>query len=186
MPEEAAAELTRLAQVITRARSPLHQQDAPTVTDTEYDVLRQRNAAIEARFSEFVRGDSPSARVGAVPTGRFPSSVPRVPMLSLENAFTDEDVRDFLERIDRFLGRPGDQPPLLTAEPKIDGLSMTLATRPARFVVGATRGDGVTGEDVTANVRAVKDIRRSSPRGRRDVFEVRGEIYFEKQGLPAP
>src|SRR6185295_8824248 len=180
-PEEAAAELTRLARDIAEHDRRYYQQDAPTVTDAEYDLLRQRNAAIEARFPHLVRTDSPSARVGAAPTGRFAVVRHAVPMLSLENAFSEDDVRDFLDQIDRFLGRGDGEPLTMTAEPKIDGLSMTLRYEAGRLALGATRGDGVTGEDVTANVRTIKDIPQKLPKGAPDVFEVRGEIYFEKK-----
>src|SRR6476620_4970074 len=118
---QAKTELKRLATEIAAHDKRYYQEDSPTVTDAEYDLLRQRNAAIEARFPDLVRQDSPSTRVGALPTGRFPVVRHAVPMLSLENAFSQDDVRDFLEQIDRFLGRAGGEPLTMTAEPKIDG-----------------------------------------------------------------
>jgi DNA ligase (NAD+) len=180
-PEEAAAELARLAGLIVEHDRRYYQQDAPTVSDAEYDTLRQRNAAIEARFPALKRSDSPSERVGAAPTGRFPVVRHAVPMLSLENAFGEDDVRDFLDQIDRFLGRPKGAPLALTAEPKIDGLSMTLRYEAGALAVAATRGDGVAGEDVTPNVRTIKDVPQKLPRDAPEVIEVRGEIYFEKK-----
>jgi DNA ligase (NAD+) len=180
-PEEAAAELARLAAEIATHDTRYYQRDAPTVSDAEYDALRQRNAAIEARFPELVRADSPSTSVGAAPTGRFPVIRHAVPMLSLENAFSAEDVGEFLAQIDRFLGRQGGEPIVMTAEPKIDGLSMTLRYERGALVLGATRGDGVAGEDVTPNIRTIKDIPQKLPKGAPDIIEVRGEIYFEKK-----
>ena len=123
---EAAAELKRLASEIAGHDRRYYEQDAPSVTDAEYDALRRRNAAIEARFPALKRADSPSERVGAAPSGKFATVRHAVPMLSLENAFTDDDVRDFVAQMQRFLGRPDDEPIALTAEPKIDGLSISL------------------------------------------------------------
>jgi len=179
--KEAAAELKRLAAEIARHDRRYYQQDAPTVTDAAYDALRQRNAAIEARFPGLKRSDSPAERVGAAPTGRFATVRHSVPMLSLENAFNEEDVRDFVGQMHRFLGRPESEPITLTAEPKIDGLSMSLRYERGELAVGATRGDGVTGEDVTANVRTIKDIPQKLPKGVPSVVEVRGEIYLGKK-----
>ncbi len=180
--KEAAAELKRLAEEIAAHDRRYYQQDAPTVSDAEYDALRQRNAAIEARFSHLKRTDSPSERVGAAPaTGRFPTVRHALPMLSLENAFGEEDVRDFVGQMYRFLGWSKDEPIVLTAEPKIDGLSMSLRYEAGTLVLGATRGDGVTGEDVTANVRTIKDIPHKLPKGVPAVVEVRGEIYLGKK-----
>jgi DNA ligase (NAD+) len=180
-PGEAATELARLAAEIAEHDRRYYQQDAPTVTDAEYDALRLRNNALEARFPDLKRGDSPTERVGAAPVGRFPVVRHAVPMLSLENAFSDDDVRDFLDQIDRFLGRPKDEPLTLTAEPKIDGLSMSIRYEKGSLVVAATRGDGVSGEDVTPNIRTITDVPQKLPKGAPDVIEVRGEIYFEKK-----
>ncbi len=178
--DEAKAELARLAREIAAHDRRYYEKDAPTVSDAEYDALRVRNAAVEARFPELKRPDSPSARVGYAPTGRFPEVRHALPMLSLENAFSDDDVRDFVAQMVRFLGWPEDEPIALTAEPKIDGLSMSLRYEEGRLVIGATRGDGVTGEDVTANVRTIRDIPHTLPKGAPEVAEVRGEIYLRK------
>ncbi len=177
---EAAAELQRLATEIAGHDRRYYEQDAPTVTDAEYDALRQRNAAIEARFPALRRADSPSGRVGAAPSGKFTSVRHAVPMLSLENAFSDDDVRDFVAQMHRFLGRSDEEPIALTAEPKIDGLSMSLRYESGKLKLGVTRGDGVTGEDVTANVRTIGDIPHDLPKGVPTVVEVRGEIYLGK------
>ena len=177
---EVADELRRLAETIGAADRRYYQEDAPTISDAAYDALRQRNAAIEAHFPELKRADSPSERVGAAPTGKFAEVRHGVPMLSLENAFHEEDVRDFLNQMYRFLGRSPDDPIALTAEPKIDGLSMSLRYEIGQLVLGATRGDGVTGEDVTANVRTIGDIPHVLPKGVPEVVEVRGEIYLGK------
>ncbi len=178
---EAAAELARLAGEIAAHDRRYYAEEAPTVTDAEYDVLRLRNAAIEARFPGLKRPDSPSERVGVAPSGKFATVRHAVPMLSLENAFDEEDVRDFAGQMVRFLGRAADGPIALTAEPKIDGLSMTLRYEAGRLVLGATRGDGIAGEDVTANVRTIRDIPHSLPKGVPSVVEVRGEIYLGKK-----
>jgi DNA ligase (NAD+) len=178
--KDAAAELKRLATEIAAHDRRYYQQDAPTVSDAQYDALRRRNAALEARFPKLKRADSPTERVGAAPAGRFTTVRHAVPMLSLENAFSEEDVRDFTSQMRRFLGRPEGEAIVLTAEPKIDGLSMTLRYEQGMLLLGATRGDGVSGEDVTANVRTIKDIPHKLPKGVPAVVEVRGEIYLGK------
>jgi DNA ligase (NAD+) len=177
---EAAAELARLAEEIAAHDRRYYQEDAPSVSDAEYDALRQRNQAIETRFPALKRKDSPSARVGAAPSGRFAEVRHSVPMLSLENAFDEDDVRDYLKSMYRFLGRSQDEPIALTAEPKIDGLSMSLRYEQGKLVLGLTRGDGITGEDVTANVRTIRDIPHDLPKRAPDIVEVRGEIYLGK------
>ena len=156
--EQAEAELERLAKEIAEHDKRYYQDDAPTVSDAEYDALRQRNNAIEARFPELIRADSPSRRVGAQPARGFAKVRHAVPMLSLDNAFSDEDVADFAGRIRRFLGLTPDEPLVFTAEPKIDGLSLSLRYEDGKLVTGATRGDGSDGEDVTANVRTLEDM----------------------------
>jgi len=178
---EAAAELARLAGEIAAHDRRYYQKDAPSVSDATYDALRQRNQAIEARFPALKRGDSPSARVGAAPSGKFAEVRHSVPMLSLENAFDEDDVRDYLNGMYRFLGRPQDEPIALTAEPKIDGLSMSLRYEERQLVLGLTRGDGITGEDVTANVRTIGDIPHALPKQAPELVEVRGEIYLGKK-----
>jgi DNA ligase (NAD+) len=175
--EQAEAELKRLAKLIAAHDKRYYQQDAPTVSDAEYDALRQRNNEIEARFPELIRTDSPSQRVGVAPTGKFKKVRHAVPMLSLDNAFTDEDVAEFAERVVRFLKLS--ETPAFTAEPKIDGLSLSLRYENGALVTGATRGDGAEGEDVTANVKTLSDIPQKL-KGRKlpDIVEVRGEVYM--------
>jgi DNA ligase (NAD+) len=176
---EAKAELERLACDIARHDELYHAQDDPEISDADYDALRQRNAAIEARFPSLIRTDSPSARVGAAPAAVFSKVRHAVPMLSLGNAFTEEDVVDFLARVRRFLGLAGDATVELTAEPKIDGLSISLTYEDRRLVQAATRGDGSTGENVTPNVMTLKQVpRRLTGKGVPDLIEVRGEIYL--------
>ncbi len=175
---EAEAELARLAEAIAENDRLYYQNDAPAISDAAYDALRKRNLAIEARFPALKRADSPSERVGAAPVGRFGKVVHAVPMLSLDNAFDDEDVVEFLARIRRFLRLSADEPLAITAEPKIDGLSCSLRYEHGRLVTAATRGDGYEGENVTANIRMVPDVPETLPRGAPEVVEVRGEIYM--------
>src|SRR5262249_29105514 len=152
---QAKGELKRLAAEITAHDRRYYQQDAPTVTDAEYDALRQRNAAIEARFPELIRSDSPSRRVGAAPTGKFKKVRHAVPMLSLDNAFLEQEVVDFVRRIRRFLKLDDDEKIAFSAERKIDGFSMSLRYEEGELVPAAPRGDGREGEDVTANIRTL-------------------------------
>jgi DNA ligase (NAD+) len=175
--KEAAAELERLAVEIARHDKLYYEKTAPDLTDAEYDVLRRRNSAIEARFPDLVREDSPSMRVGAAPAEKFGKVRHSVPMLSLDNAFDAEDAASFVARVQRFLNLGA--PPAFTAEPKIDGLSASLRYENGRFVQGATRGDGREGEDVTANLRTIGDISHAI-KGAPAVLEVRGEVYMEK------
>jgi DNA ligase (NAD+) len=176
---EAAAELARLAREIAHHDELYYRKDEPKISDAAYDDLRARNEAIEARFPHLVRDDSPSLRVGAAPVEAFDKVVHRVPMLSLNNVFDDEGVRDFLDRIRRFLGLDSTEGLAFTAEPKIDGLSITLRYEKGKLTQGATRGDGYEGENVTANVRTIADIPHSiKAKGFPDPFELRGEIYM--------
>ena len=185
-PVQAKAELKRLAAEIAGHDKRYYQDDAPTVSDAAYDALRQRNMAIEARFPDLVRADSPNRRVGAVPTARFAKLRHAVPMLSLDNAFAEQDVVDFVARIRRFLRLGESEEIAFSAEPKIDGLSMSLRYEDGELVSGATRGDGNEGEDVTANVKTLKDIpHRLKGRGLPLVCEVRGEIYMSKSAFLA-
>jgi DNA ligase (NAD+) len=178
---EAAAELERLAGEIAHHDALYYRQDQPEISDAEYDALRERNAAIEAGFPHLVREDSPSVRIGAAPVETFGKVMHAVPMLSLGNVFDDEGVRDFLERIRRFLGLETVEGLAFTTEPKIDGLSITLRYEKGRLVQGATRGDGYQGENVTANVRTIPDIPKAiKAKSFPDPFEVRGEIYMSR------
>lgn len=175
---EAAAELQQLAEDLAAHDARYYRQDAPSVSDAEYDALKRRNAEIEARFPHLVREDSPSFRVGAAPSETFAPVEHGVPMLSLDNAFAQEDVEDFVKRIRRFLGLD-ETPIVFTAEPKIDGLSASLLYENGRFVRGATRGDGRVGEDVTVNLRTIADIpERLGGKGWPERIEVRGEVYI--------
>ncbi len=176
---QAAAELEWLAKAISHHDDLYYRQDAPEVSDAEYDALRERNAAIEARFPALRRADSPSLRIGATPVEAFGKVRHAVPMLSLGNAFADEEVAEFAARVRRFLGLGADEPVEVVAEPKIDGLSISLTYDKGRLALAATRGDGVEGENVTANVRTIRQVpQRLRGAGVPDRIEVRGEIYL--------
>ena len=175
----AAAELEKLAREISEHDKRYHAEDAPTISDADYDALKKRNAAIEAKFPQLIRADSPSRRVGFAAVEKFGKVKHGVPMLSLDNAFDEEDVTDFIDRIRRFLNLPADEELAITAEPKIDGLSASLRYEDGKLVLGATRGDGAVGEDVTANLRTVKDIPHTlKGRGIPELIEVRGEVFL--------
>ncbi|BBE35315.1 NAD-dependent DNA ligase LigA [Sphingosinicella microcystinivorans] len=176
---EAAAELEHLAAEIARHRRAYYEHDDPEISDAAFDALEKRNEAIEAAFPQLVRADSPSRSVGAAPAGAFAKVTHAKPMLSLENAFSAEEVEDFVGRIRRYLKLDAEEPVALTAEPKIDGLSCSLRYERGVFVQAATRGDGSVGEDVTANVRTIADIPQRLPIDT-PVFEVRGEVYMSK------
>ncbi|MQB42596.1 NAD-dependent DNA ligase LigA [Rhizobium sp. ICMP 5592] len=183
--EEAAAALAYLAAEIARNDALYHGNDAPEISDAEYDALKRRNDAIEARFPALIRADSPSRRVGAAPSETFMPVVHARPMLSLDNTFSQEDVQDFVAGVYRFLGRLPDQSIAFTAEPKIDGLSMSIRYENGRMVSAATRGDGTTGENVTANIRTIKEIPQTLPAGAPAVVEIRGEVYMAKSDFLA-
>ncbi|WP_420860141.1 NAD-dependent DNA ligase LigA [Marivivens marinus] len=175
--EEAAQELARLADALARANTAYHRDDAPEISDADYDALKLRNAAIEARFPDLKRPDSPSEQVGAAPSDGFGKVRHAVRMLSLSNAFEDADITDFDAGIRRYLGLGPDAPLAYTAEPKIDGLSLSLRYENGTLVQAATRGDGETGENVTANARTIADIPQTLT-GAPEVLEVRGEVYM--------
>jgi DNA ligase (NAD+) len=177
--EEAAEELAELAAEIARHDRAYHQLDAPEISDAEYDALRVRNAAIEARFPELIRSDSPSRRVGAETAGGFAKLHHRVPMLSLDNVFGPEEFAEFGAKVRRFLGLK-DAPIGLVGEPKIDGLSISLTYESGRFVHGATRGDGTEGEDVTANLRTMQAVPAKLHGHAPDLIEIRGEVFMTK------
>jgi DNA ligase (NAD+) len=183
---QAKVELVRLTLEIERHNEAYYNEDAPKISDAAYDELRKRSDAIEARFPGLVTRDSPSQKVGAVPSGRFAKVPHAVPMLSLGNAFTDEDVTDFVDRVRRFLKLGENDIPAIVAEPKIDGLSLSLRYEHGELVRGATRGDGFTGEDVTANVRTIADIpHKLKGRNIPAVCEIRGEVYMLKKDFLA-
>lgn len=183
---QAKVELVRLALEIERHNEHYYNEDAPKISDAAYDELRKRSDAIEARFPGLVTKESPSQRVGAAPTGRFAKVPHTVPMLSLGNAFSDEEVTDFVDRVRRFLKLGEDDIPAVVAEPKIDGLSLSLRYVDGELVRGATRGDGFTGEDVTANVRTMSDIpHKLKGRNIPAVCEIRGEVYMLKKDFLA-
>jgi DNA ligase (NAD+) len=182
---EAAAELERLALEIARHNRLYHADDAPEITDAEYDALVRRNAELERRFPNLVREDSPSRKVGSVPEGPLAKVAHALPMLSLDNAFSDEEVAEFVGRVRRFLKLGADEEVALTAEPKIDGLSCSLRYEKGVLVLAATRGDGAVGEDVTPNARTIADIPARLAGDAPDVFEIRGEVYMSKADFAA-
>jgi len=182
---QAEDELARLAKEIAKHDTAYHKNDSPIISDAAYDALRQRNSAIEERFPDLIRADSPSQRVGAAPAEKFEKITHAKPMLSLGNAFDDEDVADFIDRIKRFLGL-GDETVSITAEPKIDGVSASLRYENGQLVSGATRGDGQVGEDITANLLTLDDIpEKISAKGLPEVLEVRGEVYMSHKDFAA-
>jgi DNA ligase (NAD+) len=182
---EAAAELEQLASEIARHNQLYHQNDAPEISDAEYDALVRRNAELEAAFPHLIRPDSPSVQVGAAPAAHLAKVRHAQPMLSLDNAFSDADVAEFLARVRRFLSLAPDEEVALTAEPKIDGLSCSLRYERGRLVQAATRGDGTTGENVTENVRTIADVPQQLGGRAPDLFEVRGEVYMSKADFAA-
>jgi DNA ligase (NAD+) len=181
--EEAAAELQRLAETIAYHDRRYHAEDAPEISDADYDALVRRNRSIEARFPELIRSDSPSRRVGTAPVSGFRKVRHLRPMLSLENAMSDDAVRDFFAGVRNFIKELRDDPSIavpVTAEPKIDGLSISLLYENGVFVRGATRGDGAVGEDVTENLRTLKQHKEKLDGPAPAVMEIRGEVYMDK------
>jgi DNA ligase (NAD+) len=181
---EARQELARLAEVLGQANAAYHRDDAPVMSDAEFDALKRRNAAIEARFPDLKRADSPSDQVGAMPADGFAKVTHAQRMMSLGNAFDADDIREFDDRIRKFLGLGSEAPLAYTAEPKIDGLSLSLRYEDGKLVQAATRGDGETGENVTANARTIDDIPQSLT-GAPAVLEVRGEVYMHHDDFEA-
>ncbi len=186
LDEKAArAELARLAKAVTEADRAYYEADAPTMSDAEYDRLRARNAAIEALFPSLVRADSPSRRIGSAPAGGFRKLRHREPMLSLDNVFSPDAFADFLARARRFLGLDPAEALPLVAEPKIDGLSISLTYEQHLFTSGATRGDGIEGEDVTANLETLASLPRKLSGRAPALIEIRGEIFMSKEDFLA-
>jgi DNA ligase (NAD+) len=188
--EEAAAELALLAEEIKRHDRLYYTDAAPEVSDAEYDELRRRNTSIEARFPELIRADSPTRRVGAAPAAGFAKVTHTRPMLSLENAFEEADVRDFFAGVRNFFRRTATEALVaedtieIMAEPKIDGLSIALRYQNGRLTLGATRGDGVTGENVTTNIRTLDTVPEAlAGQGAPELIEIRGEVYLERAGF---
>jgi DNA ligase (NAD+) len=188
--EEARAELESLAEDIKRHDRLYHTEAAPEISDADYDALRRRNTEIEARFPELIRSDSPTRRVGAAPAAGFAKVTHTRPMLSLENAFEEADVRDFFAGVRNFFRRTATEALVaedtieIMAEPKIDGLSLALRYQGGRLALGATRGDGVTGENVTANIRTLDTVPEAlAGEDWPELIEIRGEVYLERAGF---
>ncbi|MDD9909177.1 MAG: NAD-dependent DNA ligase LigA [Ahrensia sp.] len=183
---EAGERIAALTHEIAEHDARYHGEDAPTISDADYDDLRAQLRKLEEAFPDLVEPDSPSKKVGSAPAGRFPKIAHRIPMLSLDNAFSDEDVAEFVGRVKRFLKISPDAPLAFTAEPKIDGLSLALRYEDGKLVHAVTRGDGAVGEDVTANARTISDIPDTlSGSSVPEVVEVRGEVYLGKQDFAA-
>ncbi|MBU0644292.1 MAG: NAD-dependent DNA ligase LigA, partial [Alphaproteobacteria bacterium] len=179
---QARAELARLAALLAQANAAYHREDAPVFDDAEYDALKRRNAEIETRFPHLKRTDSPSEQVGAAPSEGFGKITHALRMMSLSNAFDDEDVVEFDQSVRKYLGAPGEI--AYTAEPKIDGLSLSIRYEMGQLIHAATRGDGEIGENVTANALTIADIPQTLD-GAPDILEVRGEVYMSHADFEA-
>lgn len=182
--DQAKQELAWLTDTLAQANTEYHKQDSPRLSDAEYDAYKQRNHALEVQFPDLKRSNSPSDTVGAAPAEGFSKITHAQRMMSLGNAFTDEDVSDFETRVRKFLGLTDNDPLSFTAEPKIDGLSLSLRYENGKLVYAATRGDGTTGENVTQNARTIADIPENLI-GAPDIFEVRGEVYMSASDFEA-
>ncbi|MBG1231209.1 NAD-dependent DNA ligase LigA [Aestuariivirga litoralis] len=182
--KDAAEEHARLAAEVAAHDLAYHQDDAPTISDGDYDALRRRLVELESQYPTLAK-NSVSQKVGAAPSGKFAKVKHAVPMLSLGNSFADEEVEEFLARMKRFLGLPEDTELAVTAEPKIDGLSMSLRYENRKLVQAATRGDGAEGENVTANIKTIKDVPHELPKSAPDLIEIRGEIYMQNADFQA-
>lgn len=183
--EDARARHKALAEKIRHHDDLYYRKDAPEISDADYDALRKELEELEAVHPELVTEDSPTQQVGAAPAAGFKKVRHAVPMLSLSNVFSDEDVSDFLARVRRFLGLEDEDTLEILAEPKIDGLSCSLRYENRQLVMAATRGDGATGEDITANVRTIADVPDRLPQEAPDILEVRGEIYMRRDDFMA-
>jgi DNA ligase (NAD+) len=183
--EEAKTELARLASEIAHHNGLYHTHDAPEVTDAEFDALKRRNEEIEAWFPDLIRADSPSRQVGADPQSGFSKVRHAIPMLSLDNAFGEDDMQGFFARVRRMLRMAESDPLEVVGEPKIDGLSISLRYENGKFVQGATRGDGREGEDVTQNLMTMAEIPKTLPKDAPPIMEVRGEVYINKADFAA-
>ena len=184
-PIEAAAEMAALAQQIAHHDRLYHQKDAPEISDADYDALRNRYRALREQYPHLAPKDDPEQRVGAAPAAGFSKVMHSIAMLSLNNAFTDEDVEDFATRIRRFLQLQDDEALAFVAEPKIDGLSASLRYENGRLVQAATRGDGTVGENITANARTIQDVPQTLRAPYPDLLEIRGEIYLNREDFIA-
>ena len=182
--DQAKEELARLADLLARANTAYHTEDAPEISDADYDAAKRRNAEIEEQFPDLKRADSPSDQVGAAPSEGFGKIRHVVRMMSLANAFEDADITDFDARVRSYLNIPAGQPLAFTAEPKIDGLSLSLRYEGGRLIQAATRGDGEVGENVTANALTIEDIPERLE-GAPEVLEVRGEVYMSHADFAA-
>ncbi|SDD78397.1 DNA ligase (NAD+) [Paracoccus isoporae] len=182
---EAADRIAALSDALNRANTEYHGQDSPSITDAAYDRAKRELARLEQAFPALVQPDSPTGKIGAAPSAAFGKITHAMRMMSLANAFDDSDVTDFVARIRSFLGLSPDAPLAFTAEPKIDGLSLSLRYENGRLVHAATRGDGTTGENVTANARTIADIPQTLPDDAPELLEVRGEVYMSHDDFAA-
>jgi len=182
---EASVRLKELASEIAKHDKAYHQKDAPLISDAEYDALRKQYKDLAQAYPHLRPSDDPELRVGAAPAAGFSKVKHAIPMLSLSNAFSDEGISDFVDRIRRFLQLPEDMALAFMAEPKVDGLSCSLHYEKGLLTVAATRGDGTTGENITQNVQSIGDVPKRLPPPFPDVVEIRGEIYMNRADFMA-